>query len=187
MLFLVGTFLVFGTIQANNSFYGIFFTAIGGSVAGVGLSFLIAAGSEAPVMLVAQRFISRFGLVPILILSATISSLRWIWYGFEPSPGLVTALLFVQGLSVGLYLPAAAQYVREISPDEVRVTAMGLYSAIGNGLGSMAGTLAGGFVLDAYGIFTTYTFFGIASLVGVVSMIALIFIPDRRDAHAGSI
>jgi PPP family 3-phenylpropionic acid transporter len=185
LLFLVATFLVFGTIQANNSFYGLFYTSIGGSVAGVGLSFLIAAGSEAPVMRVAQRFIARFGLVPILVAAGLISALRWVWYGFAPPPEWVTALLFVQGLSVGLYLPAAAQYVREIAPEEVRVTALGLYSAIGNGLGSMAGTLAGGFILDWLGIYSTYLFFGGAALVGVAAMILLRYVPDRLAERRG--
>lgn len=179
LLFCFATFIVFGVIQANNSFYGILYTSIGGSVAGVGLSFLIAAGSEAPVMRVAQRFINRFGLVTILVFTALISALRWIWYGVDPSMELIWALLLVQGVSVGLYLPAAAQYVREIAPEEVQVTAMGIYSAVGNGLGSMAGTLAGGIVLDLYGIYTTYLFFGIVSMVGVGLMALLRLMPDR--------
>ncbi|PWK05958.1 PPP family 3-phenylpropionic acid transporter [Tumebacillus permanentifrigoris] len=179
MVFLFGTFLIFGTIQANNSYYSIFFTAIGGNVAGVGLSFLIAAGSEAPVMKLAGRVISRTGLMWALVLSGLISALRWLFYGLEPAPMLVMSLLFVQGLSVGLFLPAAAQFVRDNTPTEIRVTALGIYSAIGNGLGSMAGTMVGGLLLDSVGIFGTYTVFGVASLVGVAAMFSLRFLPEK--------
>ncbi|MBL0389315.1 MFS transporter [Tumebacillus sp. ITR2] len=175
LVFLFGTFLIFGTIQANNSYYSIFFTAIGGNVAGVGLSFLIAAGSEAPVMRFAGRLISRTGLIGALVLSGSIASLRWLFYGFEPGPVLVMSLLFVQGLSTGIYIPAAAEFVRQNTPEEIRVTALGIYSAIGNGLGSMAGTMVGGLLLDSVGIFGTYTVFGIASLVGVAAMVSLKF------------
>jgi PPP family 3-phenylpropionic acid transporter len=183
-LFLVATFLVFGSIQANNTYYGIFFTEIGGTVAGVGLSFLIAAGCEAPVMRFAGRVIRRFGLIPVMATAGLISALRWLWYGMEPSVGWVMALLFVQGLSVGLYLPAATEYVREIAPPEVQTTAMALYSAIGNGLGAMAGTLVGGLLLDRVGIFGTYQLFGTASLVGVGVMVALRWLPQGKEGTA---
>lgn len=180
LLFCLATFLIFGTIQANNSYYGIFFTSIGGTVAGVGLSFLIAAGSEAPVMRFAGRLVRRFGLLPLLAAAGIISSLRWLFYGMEPSEELVLALLFVQGLSVGLYIPAAAQYVREIAPEEIKVTALAIYSAIGNGLGSMAGTMVGGYLYDRAGIFQTYTIFGFASLVGVLAIVVLM-VMGRRE------
>jgi PPP family 3-phenylpropionic acid transporter len=173
MLFLLATFLIFGAIQANNALYGLFFTAIGGSVGDVGLSFLIAAGCEAPVMLAAGWAIRRFGVVPLLVVAGLISGLRWLWYGMEPTPGMVMALLFVQGLSVGLFLPAAAQYVREIAPAQIQVTALAIYSAIGNGLGSMAGSSVGGLVSDSWGIFATYSMFGASTLVGVAVMAAL--------------
>ncbi|MGZ4133771.1 MAG: MFS transporter [Tumebacillaceae bacterium] len=177
--FLIGTFLIFGTIQANNSYYSMFYVQIGGTVAGVGLSFLIAAGSEAPVMRFAGKVVSRIGLINCLMLAGLISSVRWLFYGFAPTPGLVIGLIFVQGLSVGLYLPAAAQYVREIAPKEIQVTALGIYSAMGNGLGSMAWTMAGGILLDRIGVFHTYTMFGVASLLGVIAMGSLRFLPHR--------
>lgn len=172
-IFLFASFLIFGTIQANNSYYGIFFTAIGGSVAGVGLSFLIAAGSEAPVMQFAGRLIRRYGITAMLMIAGTISAGRWLWYGFAPSETLVTVLLFLQGISVGLLLPAAAQFVKETAPDEIQTSALGIYSAVSNGLGSMVGTITGGWVLEQFGIFTLYTVFGIASLIGVGAVLSL--------------
>lgn len=179
LVFLFGTFLVFGTIQANNSYYGIFYQTIGGTITGVGLSFLIAAGTEAPVMRFAGKVIARIGVNGALVLSAAISTLRWLYYGMAPPSGWVVALLFVQGLSVGLYLPAAATFVRETAPAEIRTTAMGLYSAIGNGLGSMVCTMIGGMLLDRLGIFNTYKIFGMLSLIGVAAMILIRFLPHQ--------
>lgn len=186
MMFLFGTFLIFGTIQANNSYFGIFFTAIGGTVAGVGLSFLIAAGSEAPVMRFAGRLVARFGLIPMLATAGAISAARWLYYGMAPTPGWVMVLLFVQGLSVGLYLPAAAQFVRDTAPEEIRVTALGIYTAVGNGLGTMAGSVVGGILLDQYGIFHTYKAFGIASVIGVLAMLSLPYLSDGKAKTAAS-
>jgi PPP family 3-phenylpropionic acid transporter len=184
LLLMLSTFLVFGAIQANNALYGFFFTAIGGTVAGVGLSFLIAAGSEAPVMRVAGRLIRRFGLIQVLIAAAVVSSLRWVYYGTEPSATIVMWLLFVQGISVGLYLPAAAQLVREVSPQEIQVTALGIYSAVGHGLGAMTWTMAGGFIADRLGIFAAYSALGIVSWVGVAALVVLFFISKRHRSSS---
>ncbi len=180
LLLMSSTFLVFGVIQANNALYGFFFTAIGGTVAGVGLSFLIAAGSEAPLMFIAGKLIRKYGMIPVLILAATVSSLRWIFYSTEPSSTLVMWLLFVQGISVGLYLPASAQFIREVTPKEVQFTAIGVYSAVGHGLGAMTWTMIGGVIADKYDIFTTYRLLGVASWLGVCVLITLFFVNRRH-------
>lgn len=180
LLLMLSTFLVFGVIQANNALYGFFYMGIGGTVAGVGLSFLIAAGSEAPVMRFAGKLIRRYGMIPVLILAATVSSMRWIFYGTEPSAVLVMWLLFMQGISVGLYLPAAAQLVREVSPPEIQVTALGIYSAVGHGLGAMTWTMVGGVLADKYDIFTTYWLLGVVSWIGVGVLVALYVVNKRH-------
>lgn len=180
LLLMLSTFLVFGVIQANNVLYGFFFTAIGGTVAGVGLSFLIAAGSEAPVMRAAGMLIRKYGMIPVLIIAALVSSLRWVFYGTEPSVTLVMWLLFVQGISVGLYLPAAAQFIRQVAPQEIQVTALGIYSAVGHGLGAMTWTMVGGMLADRFDIFVTYKLLGIVSWVGVAVLVVLYFVNKRH-------
>lgn len=167
VVFLCSTFLVFGAINANNFYFGMYYTSIGGTVAGVGLVFLLAAGSEAPFMLLAKKVISRFGLYPMLILAGIISSLRWILFYFEPSTGLILGLSIFQGLAVGFYIPAAVQLVRELTPEDVKVTGMSIYASFGNGLGTMACTFVGGHIIEAFSISAMYGFFGLTSLVGV--------------------
>ncbi|MDQ0165429.1 MFS transporter [Bacillus horti] len=167
VMFLASTFLVFGTINANNFYFGLYYTAIGGTVAGVGLVFLVAAGSEAPFMLFARKVMNRLGIYQVLMICGLLSSLRWILFYFEPNPGLILALSIIQGLAIGFYIPAAVQLVRELSPDDVKVTGMTIYASFGNGLGTMACTFVGGYVIDAFSITTMYGFFGIASLIGV--------------------
>lgn len=167
VVFLCSTFLIFGAINANNFYFGMYYTSIGGTVAGVGLVFLIAAGSEAPFMLFVKKVITRFGLYPILMLAGVISSLRWILFFFEPSTAWILGLSIIQGLAVGFYIPSAVQLVRELTPENVKVTGMSIYASFGNGLGTMACTYIGGHIIDAYSISTMYGFFGISSLIGV--------------------
>jgi MFS transporter, PPP family, 3-phenylpropionic acid transporter len=179
LLFLFTTFLIFGPIYANNFYFGLFIIDIGGTLSGVGLAFLLAAGSEAPFMQFAGRFIKRIGILQVLLIAAVISMIRWFFYFFEPTLLLVYATTIAQGFSVGLFIPAALQYVRDISPKGVQVTAVSLYSAVGNGLGSWFCTYFGGLILEWRTIQSVYFFFGILTSLGIVTLV-IISVVDRK-------
>ncbi|KAA0549554.1 MFS transporter [Bacillus sp. BGMRC 2118] len=173
MLFLFTTFLILGPILANNSYFGLFVKDIGGTLTGIGLAFLFAAGSEAPFMQFANRFIQKLGMMKVLLLAAVISMIRWYFYYFEPSIVLVYATTIAQGFSVGLFIPAALQYVRDIAPKEVKVTAISIYSAVGNGLGSWFCIYVGGLLLEWFSIQTVYLFYGILTSIGILSLVLI--------------
>ncbi|MFC4076657.1 MFS transporter [Salinithrix halophila] len=165
-LFLLATFLIFGPVQANNVYFGLLFQDLGGTLAGVGLGFLLAAGSEAPVMRFAGAWIRRQGLLTVALFAALVSAARWMFYSLEPSVFWVYLTTVSQGLSVGLFIPAALQYIRDLAPKEVKTTAISLYSAVGTGLGNWFFTLIGGMILDGFDIFTTYLLYGAFTLCG---------------------
>ncbi|WP_406944599.1 MFS transporter [Halobacillus sp. SY10] len=173
LLFLVSNFLIFGPVLANNYYFGTFILVVGGTLSGVGLAFLLAAGSEAPFMKFAQMVINRFGVVVIIIFSASVSCLRWLFYYFEPSSTVVYATTIAQGVSVGLYIPAALILVRELAPDDVRATAVGLYSAVGNGLGNACFTFVGGLVIDLYSVSFMYGVFSFVTFIGIIILLVV--------------
>ncbi|WP_261130707.1 MFS transporter [Bacillus sp. Marseille-Q3570] len=168
VLFLLTTFCVFGPIQSNNFYFGLYIQEIGGTLAGVGIAFLLAAGSEAPFMKFSGSWIRKLGVEQILIAAALISALRWLFYFTEPSLLAVYATTIAQGFSIGLFIPAALQYVREIAPSDVKATAVALYSSMGNGLGSWFSTFVGGIIYDAFSLFAMYLFFGILTTIGLL-------------------
>lgn len=182
VLFLAVTFLVFGPIYANNFYFGVFVKEMGGTLTGVGLAFLLAAGSEAPFMKIADGLIRRYGMLSILGFAAAISTLRWFFYYFEPPLALIYATTVAQGFSVGLFIPAALQYVRDISPDGVRVTAVSLYSAVGNGLGSWFCTFVGGYILERGHVGDVYLFFSLLTFVGL-AILGIIVMINRKNAR----
>lgn len=175
VLFLLSNFLVFGPVLANNYYFGTFILSVGGTLSGVGVAFLLAAGSEAPFMRFAQQVINRFGVFRVLIISSSVSGSRWLLYFFEPSSEVVYATTIVQGISVGLYIPAALILVRELAPDNVRATAVGLYSAVGNGLGNAFFTFIGGVLIDAWSVTGMYGFFSLMTFTGM----ALVWVVTR--------
>lgn len=163
LLFLLAAFLMMGPTLAHNIYFGIYINEIGGTLAGVGSAFLVAAGSEAPFMKAANRLIQRFGIERVLLFAVFISSLRWIFYYIMPSLPFVYATCIVQGFSIGLFIPAALQYVRKLAPGHLGATAISLYTAVGNGFGNWFCTFAGGLIYERYSALSVYLFFGVLS------------------------
>jgi MFS transporter, PPP family, 3-phenylpropionic acid transporter len=143
---------------------------------------LLAAGSEAPFMKIADSFIRRYGMIVILLFAAFISACRWLFYFFEPSLTLVYATTIAQGFSVGLFIPAALQYVRDIAPESVRATAVSIYSAIGNGLGSWFCTFVGGYILDQWHVGHVYLFFSILTFAGMLILFIIMTLERKKAA-----
>ncbi|MFC0274491.1 MFS transporter [Metabacillus herbersteinensis] len=172
-VFLFVAFLVLGPILANNIYFGIFITELGGGLTGIGIAFLLAAGSEAPFMRVASGWINKLGMINILLMATFISAARWILYFIEPPLAVVYITTIAQGFSVGLFIPAALQYVRDLSPSTVGATAISLYSAVGNGLGNWFCTFVGGIILEAFSILYVYLFYSILTFMGLFVLLYL--------------
>lgn len=168
LIFLAVTFLIFGPNLANNVYYGLFVEARGGTYTGIGIAFLLAVLSEIPFMRVAGSWIKKMGLLPIALIAGLASLVRWIFYFTEPGLGTVYATSVIQGFSLGLFIPAGLQYIRHVIPAHITVTAVTVYSAIGNGLGNWFSTFTGGIIMDRLDIYSVYLFFGILSFIGVL-------------------
>lgn len=184
LLFLLASFFVFGAINANNVWFSLYYQEIGGTVAGVGLAFLLFAGSEAPFMMLAGFFVRRWGLELTILLAAAISALRWFWYSQAPSTTAVIALFFIQGMSVGFYLATAAQFVRENTPVSLQVTALAIFFSVGHGLGTMTCNLLAGWIKDTFSVLSIYLFFGGVTIIGVIPLLLIRFGPWKRVEQA---
>ncbi|WP_083392248.1 MFS transporter [Bacillus sp. MUM 13] len=174
VIFLIVTFLVFGPNLANNVYYGLFVEARGGTYTGIGIAFLLAVLSEIPFMRLAGRWINQWGLLPVALMAACASLLRWTFYFYEPGLTLVYISSIVSGFSLGLFIPAGLQYISKIVPAHITVTAVTIYSAFGNGLGNWFSTFAGGILLENSGIYSVYLLFAGMSLLGMLLTVWLI-------------
>lgn len=172
-LLLISVLFVFGPMNGHNVYFALLFRYLGGGISGVGLAFLLFAGSEAPMMKMANKITSRIGLINTLLGATLISVVRWFWYSTGPSYHQILWLFILQGLSVGLLIVTGAQYASENSPDNLRMTAMTLYSSLGLGLGSIISKLLGGIILDKYSILAVYRFFGYSSLIGFIPLLII--------------
>ncbi|WP_163093386.1 MFS transporter [Bacillus cereus] len=188
LLFAIAGVLIFGSHQANNTYYSMFFKEIGGGVMGVGFSFLLVAGFEAPAMFLSNFLTKKLGLSLLIILAGILVSLRWLYYGLNPDYNIVMALLALNGLAIGLFVVLCTQFVNKVTTKEVQVTAHSLFWAFANGLGTMSFTYLGGVTLDkTKNVFDVYFYFGVLSSIGVLLVIlAAFFSRKQKIPHHGT-
>lgn len=174
LVFLAVTFLIFGPNLANNFYFSLFVEDRGGTYTGIGIAFLIAVLSEIPFMRAAGSWISKLGLLQVALIASLVSLIRWIFYFTEPSLTLIYFSAVIQGFSLGLFIPAGLQYIREITPAQMTATAVTFYSAVGNGLGNWFFTFIGGIIFEEFNIYIVYLFFAFLTLIGVLLTIWLL-------------
>lgn len=180
-VFMIITFTIFAPNLANNTYFSLFLDKSGASLSVIGLLFFIAVMCEIPFMKFAQRFINKMGLLRVIMLSGGVSLFRWLLYFTGPPMWVIYVTVFLQGVAIGLFIPAALQYVKKITPSRLEATALTLYAAIGNGLGNWFCTFAGGYIFDYVSIFAVYLLFASLSAVGV-TLTAFLLRAEKREA-----
>ncbi len=166
LIFLVASFLIGGSMTGHNNYFSLLYRELGGSLSGVGLAFLLFAGSEAPIMALVQNLSKKINVTSGLIISSLIFSLRWLWYSTMPDPKWILTLFFIQGLSIGSFLVLVTLYISEVTGPALRTTALAIYFSFSAGLGGMFAQYFSGLILNNYGIAQVYSFYFIMSLLG---------------------
>ena len=183
LVFLLASFLIGGTLVANNSYFGLLYGELGGSVSGIGLAFLLFAGSEAPVMSAVQKFSKGFNLILGLMISSLIFALRYYWYGSMPAPKWILIFFFIQGLSIGSYLVLATLFIKENTHPSLRATAIGVYFSLSTGVGGMLTQYFSGIILDRWGLSTVYNFYFLLALTAALLYLILYLIQGKGKAY----
>jgi len=182
MALLFSAFFICGTNVANNTYFGFLYIDVGGSIAGIGLAFLLMCSAEAPFMAWTERLEKIFTMERMVLFSMIISSLRYLWYSTGPAPELLIGTFFLQGLANGLVLIELVRYVAKLVEPAMIGMAMTLYQAISSNCSSILCQLIGGAILDQYSGIQVYLFFSIYNLVGILLYIGFrLYKCNERD------
>ena len=177
VLLLACAFFTNGTDVANNTYFSFLFLEGGGTLAGVGIAFLLMAGSEAPFMAASDWLCDRFGQGKILLVAIVFSSVRFGLFSLGlPAPGLI-ALFPLQGLVNGIRIVEFVKFVARVIPDRLHGIGIAIYYALGSSFSAIVCQLVGGRLLD-HGVFamtgpqSVYLFFALFNVAGVLIFLA---------------
>lgn len=168
MAILISAFFVMGTNIANNTYFGFVYTNGGGTISGIGLVFLLMAGSEAPCMAWVHRFSNRFTLERMILFAMILSACRFFWYGTGPSAIFLISTFFLQGIVNGILLIEFIRYAAKVVDLAFLGLSMTLIQAISCNGSTILCQLIGGYFMDHYGSGALYFGFAIMNAIGVL-------------------
>ena len=166
LAFFTVCFLVILSHGPYYTFYSIYLEQNGYSRSLIGQLWALGVLAEIFVFLFMHRFIPRFGLRLIIIISLLLSTLRWSLIGLFPD--IITVLIFAQLLhaaSFGTFHAAAIAWVHKHFIGKNQARGQALYSSIGFGAGGVLGSLTSGYLWESPGPAFTFLLAGISTLL----------------------
>lgn len=161
-------FFLCGTNVANNTYFSFLYIKGGGTLAGVGLAFLLMAGSEAPFMAFTGKLSSRFSLERMILFAMVLSVGRFAWYSTGPGHIALLATFFLQGAVNGIILVEFVRYIAKLVEQSYIGVAVAAYYSISASGSTIVCQMAGGWMLDIFGPPGVYGFFAVFNAIGLV-------------------
>jgi PPP family 3-phenylpropionic acid transporter len=177
LIFLFSIFLLSVTLGAVNSFFSIYLDEIGAKEGIIGLGWALAAVSEVPVMLLSSAIMRHIGSSGLLKVAFITFALRWLLFSFIDTPTWALFVQLMHGLSFAAFLVGGVTYINERTPEGLGTTAQAIFNTATFGLGSIVGSLSGGYLYDLAGMMTL---FRILSLVAIIGL-AIFWLGNRSD------
>ncbi|MFW6223791.1 MAG: MFS transporter [Spirochaetota bacterium] len=172
-LLLLGSAMVaFTGLRAGITFIPLLIEEVGGTVSDVGLAHSIGAVSEVPLFFLSTLILRRYRGLPLLGAILVLFALRLYAYTLVGSASGVLALQLTHGLTFGLFLAAAVDYIHRIAPPEHRGFFQALAPSVYFGIGSIVGSWLGGIIIEATSVVLLYRLAAGASLVAAALPLA---------------
>ncbi len=125
--------------------------------------------AEVGLFVVMHRLIGRFGLRALLLLSAALTTMRWIIIGvYVDNLAIILFAQILHAASFAIYHAVAIDLIHRYFTGKHQGKGQALYSSLSFGLGGAVGSLYAGYLWDGLG--------GAATFVGAGAFSALAFI-----------
>lgn len=172
ILLLIATFFVGGTNIANNTYFSFLYIEAGGTLAGMGGTFLLMVGSEALMMAFVEKIERLITLEKMIVIAMTISAFRYFFYSTGPTSGMLIATCFLQGMVNGVILVEIVKEIGLIVKPHILGIAVSVYHAICSNCSAILCQFVGGVILDRCGATNVYLFFSGLNIIGVILYLA---------------
>lgn len=136
------------------TFLPIYFLNLGGTQGQLGMVYFIAAISEVPFLLGADRLLKKFGNQRLLIFSMFMIGLRIFLLVFVKNPSWIYLISALNGFTFIIFTYTLAVYVNNTVKKELKTTGQTVL-AVAMGIGRILGSVIGGLLMDSIGAHST--------------------------------
>lgn len=157
-----------GSNVANNTYFSFLFLDGGGTMSGVGTTFLLMVGCEAPFMALAPWLSRKITREKAVLFAAVLQALRYLWYSTGPSSTMLMGTFFLQGIVNGILLVEFVKYISSVVQPRLLGIAVAAYYAISSHIGTIICNFFGGIAMDHFGSTGVYALFGTLNAIGAI-------------------
>lgn len=143
LLFLTAVMLHTVGQTTYDNYFPLHLDALGMSRHLIGWSVALGATCEVLVMSVSRPLLTRFGAIPVFACASALAVVRWSLNAWVTDPVLLLGIQALHGITFGAWWIAAATYVDEHAPPQIRASAQGLLSVVSYGIGGIVATVIG--------------------------------------------
>ncbi len=171
LCFLIFSLLITTTHRTNDHFMGIYIVELGGSESLIGWAIFIGVITESLVFVFGWLWFRRFHELTFIMIGGALYSFRWIGMALIGSPESILFLQLLHGASFGVFYLSAFQYVTKILPKNLLATGHVFFLTVIFGVGGLIGSLAGGVIIDHFGMANLYLCMAMLAAMGTISFI----------------
>ena len=180
---LICAFFLMGTNVGNSTYFGYLFREGGGTLGGIGLAFLLMAGSEAPFMFLIPAINKKVSSEKLLLLAIGVCTFRFAFYATGPSWQLLLGTFFLQGMSNGIILVELVRYFGKVVEPRLASIGVSTFYAVGNNLSTIVCSFIGGIMLDSFSAKGVYCFFAAWNFIALIMYIVMGLYKEENRAH----
>lgn len=152
---------------------------MGASSTLIGMSMLIAAASEIPILYLLGKYGHKFKELPLLVFASIMYAVRLWLLGQLQSPEWIVASQLLNSVSFAIYFTSAMRYIIQLIPDQFRTSGQALYAIIWTGLAGLTSGLAGGFIYEHLGKLFYYNLASVIAIIAAIGFLFMIFMQNK--------
>ena len=142
----------------------------------IGISFMISASGEIPILLFAHKILKKIGIKNMLLLSGTITGIRWLLLSYTTQISQVFATQILHSFGFAALVLTVAVYINKNVQNELKASGQSLNTLTGIWIPRILGSFLGGVVSQ---LISLHQIFFILSLICFTAVIIFYILRNR--------
>lgn len=149
---------------------------MGAKLSFVGFAFMIYAFSEIPFLLFAHKILKKIGFKNMLLISGTITGIRWLLLSLATQVGQAVAIQILHCFGFAALILTISIYINENVPNELKASGQSLNTLTGIWFPRVVGSVLGGVISQ---VIDLKQIFFISSVICFASIIVFYIFKNR--------
>ncbi|PLX71538.1 MAG: hypothetical protein C0602_00955 [Denitrovibrio sp.] len=181
VVFFTGLTIYLASMAFLSNFFNIKVAEAGFSQSWAGYMWAIGVVSEIFFLYNQEKVLKIFSVKTLITVSMLLGGIRYLVTGYTDSLVVLCVFSAFHGFAYGTFHTGVMRYIRLYVPDRIKLKAQSMYSGVGFGLGSIAGSAVSGIIYDIGGLQSVFT---TAFTICVFAAAVIYLFTGKKEAHS---